>query len=72
MRQAPLKAQKPTEEEVELTEVFIAQNSTPPDSANSLPSKLPATASSLPLIALAGVIALFVSGAIAFAERRAR
>src|SRR5580698_2086789 len=44
MRQAPLKAQKPNAEEVEIAEVFIAQDATP-----SLPAALPTTASRMPL-----------------------
>jgi len=54
LKQAPLKAQKPTEEEVELTEVIIA----PDPSSRSLPNSLPATASSLPLIGLIGLICM--------------
>jgi hypothetical protein len=50
MKQAPLKAQQPTEEEVELAEVF-------PVSAPELPASLPQTASSLPLVALIGFLA---------------
>ena len=53
MKQAPLKVQQPTEEEVEIAEVFPA---TPPE----LPASLPKTASSLPLVALIGLLA-FVS-----------
>jgi hypothetical protein len=55
MKQAPLKAQKPTEEEVEIAEVFIAQ-AAPPDQA--LPAELPQTGSHLPLIGLAGLVSL--------------
>jgi hypothetical protein len=50
MKQAPLKAQQPTEEEVEIAEVF-------PASAFELPASLPKTASSLPLVALIGLVA---------------
>jgi hypothetical protein len=50
MKQAPLKAQQPTEEEVEISEVFLA-------SAPELPASLPKTASSLPLMALVGFLA---------------
>jgi hypothetical protein len=53
MKQARLKVQQPTEEEVEIAEVFPA---TPPE----LPASLPKTASSLPLVALIGLLA-FVS-----------
>lgn len=51
MKQAPLKAQQPTEEEVEIAEVFAA----PPV---PLPASLPQTASSLPLVGLIGLVAL--------------
>ena len=50
MKQAPLKAQKPTEEEVEVAEVFLL--SPPPAQAS-----LPQTASSLPLVGLIGLLA---------------
>jgi len=51
MKQAPLKAQQPTEEEVEVSEAFLI-------SAPELPPRLPKTASSLPLVALIGLLAL--------------
>jgi hypothetical protein len=51
MKQAPLKAQQPTEEEVEIAEVF-------PAPAPELPASLPKTASTLPLVALIGFLAL--------------
>jgi hypothetical protein len=54
MKQAPLKVQQPTEEEVEIAEVF-------PTAPPELPASLPKTASSLPLVALIGLLA-FVSG----------
>lgn len=50
MKQAPLKVQQPTQEEVEIAEVF-------PASAPELPASLPKTASSLPLVALIGFVA---------------
>jgi len=50
MKQAPLKAQKPTEEEVEVAEVFLLS---PP----AVPDSLPQTASSLPLVGLIGLVA---------------
>jgi hypothetical protein len=59
MKQAPLKAQKPTQEEVEISEVFMGP---PPNTAAAapaeLPRKLPATASPLPLIGLIGLLSL--------------
>lgn len=63
MRQAPLKAQQPTEEEVEVAEVFVA-----PD-PSSLPSRLPRTASPLPLLGLAGILALGAAGIIRVVRR---
>ena len=60
MAQAPLKAQKPTEEEVEIAEVFL-----PPAAATDttqLPATLPATGSPLPLIALIGFLSIITAG----------
>ena len=54
LRQTPLKAQKPTEEEVEIAEVFVAQAEPPAP----LPQKLPTTASSVPLIGLLGLLSI--------------
>ena len=53
MSQAPLKAQKPTEEEVEIAEVFV---SSAPDAA--MPVQLPKTASNLSLIGIIGLLSL--------------
>ena len=58
LRQAPLKAEKPTEEEVEIVEVFVAQE--PP------PATLPATASFTPLIGLTGILSLGLVGVARF------
>lgn len=54
MKKAPLKAQQPTEEEVEIAEVFPV-------------SQLPETASTLPLIGLIGVLSLGIAGCLRFA-----
>jgi hypothetical protein len=51
---APLKAQKPSEQEVEIAEVFELQPAPAPDP----PAQLPATASDLPLIGILGVLSL--------------
>ena len=63
MKQAPLKAQKPTEEEVEIVEAFPAP---PPGTqtqvAANLPKKLPKTASPLPLLGLIGLLSLGTAG----------
>ena len=63
LKQAPLKAQKPTEEEVEIAEVFI---SPPPpaqtQAAAKMPKKLPKTGSPLPLVGLIGLLSLGMAG----------
>jgi hypothetical protein len=52
MSQAPLKAQKPNEEEVEIAEVFLTA------APGQTPATLPATGSHLPLIGLIGLLSL--------------
>jgi hypothetical protein len=54
MKQAPLKAQQPTEQEVEVAEVFLP----PPAPAAA---SLPQTASSLPLVGLIGLVAFGIA-----------
>jgi len=66
LKQTPLKAQQPTEEEVEIAEVFIAQAAPPPP----LPQRLPKTASSLPLIGLLGVFSLASGGLLLLLNAR--
>jgi hypothetical protein len=66
MRQAPLKAQKPNEEEVEIAEVFAA-----PDQAQ-LPATLPTTGSSMPLIGLIGLLSLGTALGLRFAAAKAK
>jgi LPXTG-motif cell wall-anchored protein len=68
MRQAPLKAQKPTEEEADISEVFIAQAS--PINQPQLPAELPHTGSSLPLIGLVGLLSLGAALGMRFAAAR--
>jgi hypothetical protein len=58
MKRAPLMAQKPTEEEVEVAEVFLVAAPPAPD----LPESLPTTASSLPVLALCSLFALAGAG----------
>jgi hypothetical protein len=55
MKQAPLKAQQPTEQEVEVAEAFLL--SSPPEV-----DSLPQTASSLPLLGLIGLLAFGTAG----------
>jgi hypothetical protein len=66
MRQAPLKAQKPNEEEVEIAEVFAA-----PDQGQ-LPATLPTTGSAMPLIGLIGLLSLATAFGLRFAEAKAK
>ena len=66
MSQAPLKAQKPTEEEVEIAEVFAVSGEAP------LPPTLPTTASPLPLIGLVGLLSIGAGVGLRFAAAKAR
>jgi hypothetical protein len=70
MKQAPLKAQKPTEEEVEISEVFVAQAS-PTDQAQ-IPAELPQTGSPFPLIGLLGLLSVGAALGLRLAAARAK
>lgn len=84
MKQTPLKAQKPTGEETEITEVYAAppqQAQTPAAASapapaptetaqNQLPAQLPHTASDLPLVGFAGLLALALAFSIRIVSRR--
>lgn len=68
MKKAPLKAQQPTEEEAEITQVFTpppptqkAAKQPTQTAANNMPEKLPKTASPLPLIGLIGLLSLGIA-----------
>lgn len=61
MQTAPIKAQTPAENEVEIAEVFALAVQDAPDSAPAAP-QLPATASNLPLFGILGLFCL--SGAV--------
>lgn len=67
IKQAPLKAEKSTGEEVEVTEVF----ETPPPAA-TLPKKLPKTASELQLIGLFGLLSLGTAVSLRFAAAKTK
>ena len=64
LKQTPLKAQQPTEEEVETAEVFA---SPPPTQAAA---RLPETASSLPLVGLIGLLSLVGAGLLRLSSAR--
>ena len=84
LKKAPVKAQQPTGEEVEITEVvttppqLLAQNTAPAkrpvqfafDNGRSAASKLPTTASSLPLMALLGFFLASAGFLLRFAARK--
>jgi hypothetical protein len=67
MKQAPLKAQNPTGEEVEIAQVFVAQ----PTDQPQLPAELPHTGSSLPVIGLTGLLSLGAAAGLKIAAARA-
>jgi hypothetical protein len=68
MKKAPLKAQQPTQEEVEIAEAFPP---TPPAASAApgaeMPKRLPKTASPLPLIGLIGFLCLGAGASLRFA-----
>jgi hypothetical protein len=66
MSQAPLKAQKPTGEEVEVADVFAVSAEAP------LPPTLPTTASPWPLIGLVGLLSIGAGVGLRFAAAKAR
>jgi hypothetical protein len=66
MKQAPVMAIQPSGEEVQLAEVVSA----PPAPVQDADRTLPATASSLPLIALLGLLAICGTFAFRLAEKR--
>jgi hypothetical protein len=70
MRTTPLKAQKPTEEEVELAEVFAVE--AVPAPALDLPAELPATASNLPLVGISGLLSLAMALGLRLATSKTR
>jgi hypothetical protein len=69
MQTAPLKAQKPTEDEVELAEVFTVEEA--PAVVDSPPAaQLPATASILPLVGAGGLLAIAAALAMKLASAK--
>lgn len=67
MKQSPLMAQKPSEEEVEIAEVFEV-----PPARAEIPKKLPKTASQLTLIGLAGLLSLGMAFSLRFAVAKTK
>lgn len=61
MKTAPLKAQQPSEEEVEIAEVFPEL---PLPDAPATPAELPKTASNLPLLVFVGLTSLSAAGCL--------
>ena len=66
MSKGLLKAQKPTEEEVEITEVFVSV------AQAGLPKTLPSTGSPLPFIGLIGLLSLGAALGLRFAAARSK
>jgi hypothetical protein len=69
MKLASLKAQLPTEEELEIGEVFVAQVSS---NQPKLPAELPRTASPLPQIGLVGLLSLAMALGLLFTAAKAK
>ena len=67
LKQTPLKAQKPTGEEYEITEAFTAPPAQQAAAPAQTPTELPKTGSNLPLIALLGLLSLATAGFLRFA-----
>jgi LPXTG-motif cell wall-anchored protein len=67
IKQTPVKAITPTGEEIEIAEVVVSQ---PLTASATPPSSLPKTGSSLPLVGLAGLLALGSSLVLRVAARR--
>jgi LPXTG-motif cell wall-anchored protein len=75
MKQTPLQAQKPSEEEVAVAEVFTpppasASNSSSAPAPAGSPQELPKTGSPYPLIGLAGVLSLAAAGLLRLSAAR--
>ena len=69
MSHAPLKAQQPSEQEVEIAEVFVAPAQAQ-TSDTQLPASLPATGSPWPLVGLVGLVSLGAGIGLRFAVRQ--
>lgn len=73
LESAPLKAEKPNGDEVELTKLFaFAYAYHPPAPSAELPAKLPSTASSLPLVGTLGLLSLGIAAALRLRQAGAK
>lgn len=68
MKTAPLKAQKPTEEEVDIAEVFLVSAPDTPE----LPAQLPKTGSEMPIVGLVGLLSLSAGSWLRFTRAKLR
>jgi len=71
MDDAPLMAEKPTGEEVDLSQAFLIALAAPSATQSDMSETLPATATQLPLVALAGLLMLGTAVALRLAASRA-
>lgn len=71
LMRAPLKAEEPTGEEVEIAEAFPAADSSAP-AAHAVPNELPSTASAAPLLGLIGLLSAGTAIALRFAGVKAK
>jgi hypothetical protein len=69
---APLKAEEPSGEEVAVSEAFVVADRQAPTPQPELPEKLPATATSLPLIGLLGLLSLGTGIALRLSAKTAK
>jgi LPXTG-motif cell wall-anchored protein len=71
MKKAPLKAEQPSQQEVEITEVFPppppATTAPATNAAANMPKRLPQTGSTLPLFGLVGILSLGVAASLRLA-----
>lgn len=64
MKTAPLKAEQPTQKEVQIAEAFPPAPPAAQPAAEPMPKSLPKTGSSLPLIGLLGLLSLGAAGSL--------
>ncbi|HEX4229474.1 MAG TPA: hypothetical protein VHZ07_12455 [Bryobacteraceae bacterium] len=67
---APLKTEKPSGEEAEVAGVFVVDDTEASASRSELPEKLPATATSVPLIGLIGLVSLITAAILRLTASR--